>query len=547
MQRVRGALFSITAITVVTACVYALRPVAPVLSLGGLYLFAVLPVSVLFGLAYAIPVAVASQLVFNFLFLPPLHTLALRDTENWVALAVYLVTAVVVSQLAAALVAAERVRRSDAIKTAVLRAVSHDLRSPLTAIGVASEGLASGTLDPEERQALLETVRAETRRLDRVVANLLDLSRLEVGAAAPHRELWTADMLVARALEQLGADAARVAVVLPVEAPPVLVDAAQIDRVIVNLLENALKFTAEPWAVELAVSAEGDKVVFRVVDHGPGVAEADRERIFEPFERAETARTGERARPRDRTRLRRGERQPSLGRADAGGGASFALALPAVTDGTCRRERAFSSSTTSPRSCGRCRQSCAAPATRSDRGDDRRRRAQRGGHATPGGGDPRPRPPRPQRHGRLPGAAHVERACRSSSSRRSATRGEGRGARRGRRRLRHEAVRDRGAARAAARAPAPRSAADGAGRSRSASLTVDLDRRSVAVDGAPVQMTPTEFRCSALRPQRGKLLTHSTILREVWGRTARGALSARLRLAAAAQARARPGAAAGTC
>lgn len=328
MQRFRGALFSIAAIAVVTGCVYGLRPVAPVLSLGGLYLFAVLPVSVLFGLAYAIPVAVASQLVFNFLFLPPLHTLALRDTENWVALAVYLVTAVVVSKLAAALVATERVRRSDAIKTAVLRAVSHDLRSPLTAIGVASEGLASEALDPEERQALLETVRAETRRLDRVVANLLDLSRLEVGAAAPHRELWTADMLAARALEQLGADAARVAVVLPDDAPPVLVDAAQIDRVIVNLLENALKFTEEPWAVELTVVAEGDEVVFRVVDHGPGVADVDRERIFEPFERAGTTGTGSGL----GLAIAHGFAEVNGSRlwieSTLGGGASFALALP---------------------------------------------------------------------------------------------------------------------------------------------------------------------------------------------------------------------------
>src|SRR5690242_16764675 len=132
MRHLRAALVSVAAVAAATAAVYALRPVAPVLSLGVLYVFPVLAVSVLYGLAYAIPVAVASQLVFNYLFLPPVHTLALRDTENWVALAVYVVTAVVVSQLATRLVAAERLRRSDAIKTAVLRAVSHDLRSPLT-------------------------------------------------------------------------------------------------------------------------------------------------------------------------------------------------------------------------------------------------------------------------------------------------------------------------------------------------------------------------------------------------------------------------------
>src|SRR4051794_11424709 len=281
MRPLRGALFGLGAIACVTAAVYALRPVAPVLSLGVLFLFAVLPVSVFYGAAYAIPVAVASQLVFNFLFLPPLHTLALNDSRNWVALVVYVVTAVVVSQLAASLVQAERVRRSDAIKTAVLRSVGHDLRSPLTAIRAASEGLGSGGLTAAERRALVETVSVETRRLDRLVANLLDLSRLEVGAAEPHPELWTADMLAARALEQLGAGAARVAVVLPDELPPVRVDAAQIDRVLVNLLENALRVTEEPWAVELGASTVDGELVFRVVDHGPGVAEADRNRIFE--------------------------------------------------------------------------------------------------------------------------------------------------------------------------------------------------------------------------------------------------------------------------
>ena len=292
MRHVRRVVSSLGAVALVTGAVYALRPVAPVLSLGVLYVFAVLPVAVLWGAAYAIPVAIVSQLVFNFLFLPPLHTLALRDTENWVALAVYLVTAVVVSELAArerrrgeAMVAAERLRRSDAIKTAVLRAVSHDLRSPLTAIRAASEGLGSPALAPAERDDLIATVRSETKRLDRLVANLLDLSRLEVGAAEPHAELWTADSLVARALEQLGPDAARVAVVLPDGLPPVEVDAAQIERVLVNLLENGLRFTLEPWAVELSAAEEGDEVVLRVVDHGPGIAEAERERVFEPFER----------------------------------------------------------------------------------------------------------------------------------------------------------------------------------------------------------------------------------------------------------------------
>ena len=160
--RVAGILFSAFAVAAVTGAIFGLRTFAPVLSLGVLYIFAVLAVAIGWGLAYAVPVSIASMLAFNFFFLPPIHTLALSDSENWFALAVYLVTAVVVSELAARArrrafeaeerereaaelaertVEAEALRRSDAAKTALLRAVSHDLRSPLTAIRAAAEGL----------------------------------------------------------------------------------------------------------------------------------------------------------------------------------------------------------------------------------------------------------------------------------------------------------------------------------------------------------------------------------------------------------------------
>src|SRR3989440_11251776 len=99
-EAIVAALASAGAVALVTGAIAVARPYVPVLSLGVLYVFAVLPVAVAWGLAYAIPVSVASMLAFNF-FLPPTHTFALRDNENWFALAVYLVTAVVVSELAA--------------------------------------------------------------------------------------------------------------------------------------------------------------------------------------------------------------------------------------------------------------------------------------------------------------------------------------------------------------------------------------------------------------------------------------------------------------
>jgi K+-sensing histidine kinase KdpD len=333
-------LFSLLSVTAVTGAVFALKPVAPVLSLGVLYVFAVLPVAVLWGLAYALSVSLLSMLTFNFLFLPPLHTLALRDSENWVALAVYLVTAVVVSELAtrsrrrgAAALEAETLRRSDAVKTAVLRAVSHDLRSPLTAIAAASEVLDGGAdrLTKAERAELVASVRLETRRLVRLVGNLLDLSRLEAGAAAPRRELWTVDSLVARSLEAIGPDADRVEVSLPADSPLLHIDAGQIERVLVNLLENALKVSGPTDPVVITTEVEDGMLVLRVLDRGPGLEPEAAERIFEPFERGEAAGDGAGL----GLAIAKGFAQANGGRVWAesrnGHGAAFALALPTRT------------------------------------------------------------------------------------------------------------------------------------------------------------------------------------------------------------------------
>ncbi len=332
--------FSVGAVAVVTLFVWALRPVAPDVSLGVLYVIAVVAVAVVCGLAYAIPVSVASMLTFNFFFLEPVHTFALRNSENWVALAVYLVSAVVVSELAtrsrrlaAQAVEAETLRQSDAVKTAVLRSVSHDLRSPLTAIRTASEVLVNPRLDLDnvERGELFETIQLEIRRLERLVDNLLDLSRLEAGPSRRRPELWTLDALVARALEQLGAEADRVSVDVGGELPPVRVDAAQVERVLVNVLENALKFSSPADPVEVTAAAARDGVTIRIHDRGPGVPDYDRERIFEPFERGTTTTRGTGlglAIARGFARANGGEVAVEQTR----GGATFLVTLPAAAE-----------------------------------------------------------------------------------------------------------------------------------------------------------------------------------------------------------------------
>jgi K+-sensing histidine kinase KdpD len=342
-RRFIGIGFSVAAVAFVTGAVYALRPIAPVVSLGVLYVLAVVAVAVACGLAYAIPVSIASMLAFNFLFLPPLHTFELRESENWVALAVYLTVGVVVGELATRsrrlareAVEAEKLRQADAVKTAVLHAVSHDLRSPLTAIRAASEGLdnPSVQLDVHEREELFETIRIEVQRLERLVENLLDLSRLEAGPARRTPELWTVDALLASALEQLGPETDRVETDIATNVGLVRVDGPQLHRVLVNLLENALKFSSPTDAVAVSVRGDGGHIFVRVRDQGPGIPEADRERIFDPFERGSTAGPGSGL----GLAIARGFAEANGGRVwiepgdEATGGSTFVLELPAIEE-----------------------------------------------------------------------------------------------------------------------------------------------------------------------------------------------------------------------
>ena len=334
-----GLLAAAGSVAFVTAVVAVAKPYVPVLSLAVLYELAILPVAVLWGIGLATAVALASMLAFNWFFLPPTHTFQLEDASNWLALAVYVVTGVVVSVLAtqarhrAELVAeraheAEAVRRSDAMKTAVLHAVSHDLRSPLTAIVAAASGLANPELRLHrgDRDELVATIRSEADRLDRIVGNLLDLSRLRSGVAAPHLELWTADDLVSRALECLGPEHERVITELDMDAAPVQVDAGQIERALANLLDNALKFSPPSSPVRVRVEARERELLLHVEDSGPGVPPSAREAVFEAFARGDGAVRGAGL----GLAIARGFAEVNGARvwAENGAGGHFVLALP---------------------------------------------------------------------------------------------------------------------------------------------------------------------------------------------------------------------------
>ena len=405
-----GALVAALGVAATTALIYPLADVAPVVSLGVVYLVAVLLVSSIWGGWLGAATAVASALAFNYFHIPPTGRFTIAEGENWVALLVYLVTALVASTLAeraraktreaqerrqeadlaaemarlllrgssldealptvahrlaqaldlpsAAIelrvvagderrmalalgegdrrlgtlvvpaglpidvgarlherivpaleailgAAVERealqrevvetaaLRRSDVLKTAILRAVSHDLRSPLTAILTAVGALSTGSLSEEERDELVSDIGEEATRLSRLVEKLLDMSRLEARAAEPRLEWCSVEEVVHAAVDGLGLPAGTFSLSIDPELPLIRADAAQLERAFANLLENSVRHSGG-HPVSVRARAIGGRILMRVVDRGPGVRAAEREHIFQPFYRTTPTHNGHR-------------------------------------------------------------------------------------------------------------------------------------------------------------------------------------------------------------------------------------------------------------
>jgi two-component system sensor histidine kinase KdpD len=396
-------------VALTTLVVYPLKGVAADISLSVVYLVAVLLVASLWGAWLAVPTAIASALAFNFFHIPPTGRFTIDDGENWVALAVFLVAAVVVSALAdrsrrsmleadqrrreadltaetartllrgrelrdALPVASQRLaatfglssaaiqlhpsdgderhlafplregtnwlgtlvvpadadeatlrrlqervvpaleallaaalerdallsdvvetralRRSDVLKTALLRAVSHDLRTPLTAILAAAEPLAAEQIGDADRRELASGVALEAQRLSRLIDQLLDLSRLEAHAVEARPDWISVEEVLRSAVDDVGA-AADFKVSIDADLPLVRADAAQLERAFANLLENSARH-AGGHPVSVRARQVRHRILVRIVDRGPGIPSTQLERVFEPFYRSGNDRTGHR-------------------------------------------------------------------------------------------------------------------------------------------------------------------------------------------------------------------------------------------------------------
>jgi len=171
---------------------------------------------------------------------------------------------------------------TDRMRVALTRSVTHDLRTPLAVIRTAAAA-ARDTDDPQMRGELLDDIEREGARLSHLVANMLDLSRIEAAALTVERVPVPVDELVHEAVAAVSAGDGAVTVHVPDDLPPFPLDEALVRQVLVNLVGNAVSHGG--GRAEVSASIEGDELELRVADHGPGIPEAERRRVFEPYRR----------------------------------------------------------------------------------------------------------------------------------------------------------------------------------------------------------------------------------------------------------------------
>jgi len=285
-----------------------------------IYLVALVAIARVCGMVPALVAAIWAALLLDYYFISPIHTFRIAVANDVIAFLAFVIVAVTVASVVeysgkqfrrATRAAAEaaQLEAADRMRTALLNAVSHDLRAPLAAALASVDTLRDPRfeLSEAERGELLGAAHTSLGRLSRLVEDLLDMSRLQSGALKPRLESVSVDEVIPRALDDVPTAAGRVTYAAnPGGVPPALADGALLERVVANLVGNAAKHTASrieltagPVHGSIGMSGRfdpgntngtsdhenGDTVEIRVIDHGPGIPATDHERVFRPFQR----------------------------------------------------------------------------------------------------------------------------------------------------------------------------------------------------------------------------------------------------------------------
>lgn len=221
------------------------------------------------------------------------HELSAQDLRVLSAFATHLSVALEREEMGRREAAARQAEEGDRMRSALLAAVSHDLRTPLAGIKAAVSTLQTPGIEwsDADRAELLAAIDHSSDRLQSIVTNLLDMSRLQTGIVHLEVQEVGLDDVVFRAVDSV-VDPGSVDIDLPVDLPDVRVDAALLDRVIANLVQNAARHSPPGSQARVMAVAQGDRVQLRVIDHGPGVSDPLKGRMFQPFQRLDDRHTG---------------------------------------------------------------------------------------------------------------------------------------------------------------------------------------------------------------------------------------------------------------
>src|SRR5882724_3997221 len=295
------AVIGVAALTI--AC-WLLTPLTGYGAISLIFLLGVLLAGMVLNRGPVLLVAALSALSWNFLFIPPLFTLHIAKLEDALTFATYFIIAITVGSLTAQLKAREHLaaqvqlaQESERLRKTLLDCVSHELKTPLAAIGAASQELsrvAPNIRDPQMLKDLASEIRDGSRRLNRVVDNLLDMNRLESGVIRPRREWCDVRELLQSAvdIERESINGRDIRLDVPEEIPLALVDHTLIEQAVAKLLANAGSHTPRSVPIEIDAEYTNDHLLVSVSDRGPGIPIEAIERLFQKFYHGDDRKTG---------------------------------------------------------------------------------------------------------------------------------------------------------------------------------------------------------------------------------------------------------------
>ena len=302
-RRVKGYVIAVVGVAVLTLACSLLTPLTGYGAISLIYLLGVLLAGMVLRRGPVLLVAGLSAVCWNFLFIPPLFTLHIAKLEDALTFATYFIIAITVGGLTAQLKAREQLaakvqlaEESERLRKTLLDCVSHELKTPIAAIGAASQELLRMSADSPNalRQQLADEINDGSRRLNRVVNNLLDMNRLESGVIQPKQEWCEVRELLQSAveIERETMEGREVTLHVPENIPLALVDYTLIEQAVAKLLANAGSHTPPNLPVEVEVQYQQDHLLIAVSDRGPGISEETAALLFEKFFRGNSRKAG---------------------------------------------------------------------------------------------------------------------------------------------------------------------------------------------------------------------------------------------------------------